>query len=185
MEADLKLIAIGSRTRYRLLLVRLVLRREVGSYWSDWFSDGRSASIGQIGSQTRGRLLLVRFVLRREVGSYWSEWFSGERSAPIGQISSCLSCSGESRRRTFSSSPSSTLTMSERNNRKVSYQISLRREENFLRDEGTLEYIGFYCIPAERSIASKKAHRELGRGQSLFNSRKVVSDFSRVVHTLF
>ncbi len=32
-----------------------------------------------------------------------------------------------------------------------------------------------------RSIASKKSYMELGRGQSLFNSRKVESYFSRVV----
>ncbi len=62
MAKDLKLISIGSQTRGRLLLVRLVLRREVGFYWSDWFSDGRSAPIaGHTSSRTRGRLLLVSY----------------------------------------------------------------------------------------------------------------------------
>ncbi len=44
-----------------------------------------------------------------------------------------------------------------------------------------------HCIPAEnlQYCLKESIYRELGRGQSLCNSRKVVSCFSRVVHVHF
>ncbi len=50
----------------------------------------------------------------------------------------------------------------------------------------TSHWLHHYCKNCKphcwRSVASKKAYRESGRGQSLISSRKVVSYFSRVVH---